>query len=103
MAIADFHTDAAEYGFNRGDKINSTFGGQLLPPPTLNISAPSLIKTDSSEYTFYEDRFFRITNDPSEMLWAYDDKTYNFKYLQENGKCQAALVCLLSLGSSFSN
>ncbi|CAN9432354.1 unnamed protein product [Alternaria alternata] len=82
---------AAEYGFNRGDKINSTFGGQLLPPPTLNISAPSLIKTDSSEYTFYEDRFFRITNDPSEMLWAYDNKTYNFKYLQENGKCQAAL------------
>ncbi|RYN99605.1 hypothetical protein AA0120_g1957 [Alternaria tenuissima] len=85
---------AAEYGFNRGDKINSTFGGQLLPPPTLNISAPSLVRTTEYEdysYASYEDRLFRVTNDPSQMLWAYDNKTYDFKYLQGNGKCQAAL------------
>ncbi|RYO70404.1 hypothetical protein AA0113_g3252 [Alternaria arborescens] len=90
----DNYQYAAEYGFNRGDKIDSTFGGQLLPPPTLNISAPSLIRTTAFEnidYDSYEDLLFRVTNDPSQMLWAYDNKTYDFNYLQGNGKCQAAL------------
>ncbi|KAL1794359.1 hypothetical protein ACET3X_007780 [Alternaria dauci] len=92
MAIADAHADAAEYGFNRGDMINSTFGGISLPPPTLNISAPSLIRdTSNSEKFSYEDLLFRVTYDPSELLWAYDNQTYRFNYLQDNGKCQAAL------------
>lgn len=74
--------------------MNSTFGGQLLPPPILNISAPSLVKDPRRAEAYdYEDLAFNVTNNASLLLWAYNNQTYHLDYMQENGRCQAALVC----------
>ncbi|KAG9186051.1 hypothetical protein G6011_02607 [Alternaria panax] len=83
----------AEYGSNGGNMIKSTFGGQDLPPPILNISAPSLEKDSSRlDSYYYVDLAFKVvTDDPSLLLWTYANEIYHLNYMQENGICQAKL------------
>jgi hypothetical protein len=51
-------------------------------------------RSDSSYYSPYlKDVEFRVTDNASLLLWAYNDETYHLDYMQKNGKCQAALVC----------
>ncbi|KAI4947340.1 hypothetical protein J4E91_006692 [Alternaria rosae] len=88
--VADVHMDAAEFGLNGGNMTNSTFWGTDLGPPVLNISALSLERvTDRGPSAYYENEEFRVIYDASELLWEYDNQTYNLDYLQRSGNCQA--------------
>jgi hypothetical protein len=74
---------------------NSTFAGILIPPPALNISAPSLVKASSDWYeydSFFTGQPFLVTDNSSLLLWGYDSQTYNQDDLQQKGSCQAQLV-----------
>jgi len=87
--------DAAEFGLDGVNMTNSTFGGNPLPPPVLNISAPSLIKVidkDERPYAYHKNQDFRVTYDSSALVWEYDNHTYNLDYLKRSGSCQAVSV-----------
>lgn len=95
MTVADVLMDAVEFGLNGESMTNSTFRGTSLPPPVLNISALSLIKLDDKvgrPNRDYRKEEFRVTYEPSALIWEYDNHTYNLDYLERSGSCQAVSV-----------